>query len=51
MLARFFACDDYHELGNFAADHPFVELGHDFLDVGFDLVVGCNLRNTLHAIA
>lgn len=42
VLAGFFACDDNDEFGDFAAGHPFVELGHDLFDVGFDLVVGCD---------
>lgn len=40
MFAGIFVGDDDDEAGDFAADHPFVELGHDFLDVGFYLVVG-----------
>jgi hypothetical protein len=40
VLACVFVGDDDDELGDFAANHPFVELAHDFLDVGFDLVVG-----------
>lgn len=39
VLARFFARDDDDEFGDFGLLHPFVELAHDFLDVGFDLVV------------
>ena len=42
VFAGFFAGDDDDELRDFAADHPFVELGHDLFDVGFDLVVGGN---------
>lgn len=42
VLAGVVVCDDDDELGDFAADHPFVELAHDFLDVRFDLVVGRN---------
>lgn len=42
VFAGFFARDDYDEFGDFAADHPFIELGHDLLDVRFDLVVGCD---------
>ncbi len=38
-VSRVFAGYDDDELGDLAADHPFVKLGHDFLDVGFDLVV------------
>ena len=40
VLAGVFVGNDDDELGYLAADHPFVELGHDLLDVGFDLVVG-----------
>lgn len=40
MFAGVFVGDDDDELGDFAANHPFVELAHDFLDVSFDLVIG-----------
>lgn len=40
VLARVLVGDDDDEARDFAADHPLVELGHDFLDVGFYLVVG-----------
>lgn len=40
VLACVLVCDDDDELGDFAADHPLVELGHDLLDVGSYLVVG-----------
>lgn len=40
VLAGIFVGDDDDELGDFAANHPLVELAHDFLDIGFDLVVG-----------
>lgn len=40
VFAGVFVGDDDDELGDFAANHPFVELAHDFLDVGFDLVIG-----------
>jgi hypothetical protein len=40
VLSGIFACDHYNELRDLAANHPFVKLGHYFLDVGFDLVVG-----------
>lgn len=48
VLACVLVGDDDDELGDLAADHPFVELGHDFLDVGLDLVVGrdCNVLDT-----
>ena len=39
VLAGLFAAYDDDEFGDLAAGHPFVELGHDFLDVGPDLVV------------
>lgn len=42
VLARFLASDHDDELGDFTPGHPLVELRHDFLDVRFDLVVGCN---------
>ena len=42
MLACIFTRNNNHELGDLAADHPFVELAHDLLDVSFDLVVGGN---------
>lgn len=41
-FAGFFACDDDDQFGDFAARHPLVELRHDFLDVGFHLVVHCD---------
>ncbi len=44
VLARVLVGDYDDELGDFAADHPLVELGHDFLDVGLDLVVGGDCR-------
>ena len=34
--------DDNDEFGDLIADGPFAELGHDLLDVGFHLVVGCD---------
>lgn len=40
VLARVLVGDDNDELRDFAANHPFVELAHNFLDVGFDLVIG-----------
>lgn len=40
MLARVLVGDDDDELGDLATDHPAVELRHDLLDVGLDLVVG-----------
>ena len=40
MLAGFLAGNNNNELGDLAAVHPLFELGHDFLDVGFDLVIG-----------
>lgn len=40
MFPSIFRCDYDHQLGDFAPDHPFVELRHDLFDVGFDLVIG-----------
>lgn len=40
ILAGLLARDDNDEFRDLPARHPFVELGHDFLDVGLDLVVG-----------
>jgi hypothetical protein len=40
VLARVFTRYDHDELRDLAADHPFIELSHDFLDIRFDLVVG-----------
>lgn len=39
VFAGFFAGDYDDEFRDFTTDHPFVELGHDFLDVGFNLIV------------
>jgi len=39
VLARILARDDHNELRDFSMHHPFIELGHYFLDVGFYLVV------------
>lgn len=39
VLAGVFVCDDNHQLGDLGLDHPLVELGHDFFDIGFDLIV------------
>lgn len=43
VLACVFICDDDDELGDLAADHPLIELGHDLLDVGLYLVIGRDL--------
>jgi hypothetical protein len=40
VLASVLVGNDDDELGDFAADHPLVELGHDLLDVGSYLVIG-----------
>lgn len=40
MFAGLFVRDDYDELRDFTANHPFVKLGHNLLEVRFDLVVG-----------
>jgi hypothetical protein len=42
MLAGIFTCNNDDELGDLSADHPFVELGHDFLDISLDLIVRGN---------
>ena len=34
--------DDNDKFGDFVTDSPLAELGHDLLDVGFHLVVGCD---------
>lgn len=39
VLACVFACDHHDELRYLAANHPFVQLGHDLLDIGFDLAI------------
>ena len=39
MFAGFLVSDDDDEFRDFAARHPFIELGHDLLDVGFDLII------------
>lgn len=43
ILPCVLVCDYDDQLGDLAAGHPFCELGHDFLDVGLDLVVGGDL--------
>ena len=40
VLARVLVRDDDDEARDLTADHPLVELRHDALDVGLDLVVG-----------
>jgi hypothetical protein len=40
MLASLLARDDDNELGNFTAIHPLLQLTHDLLDVGLDLIIG-----------
>lgn len=42
MFTGLLARDNYHKLRNLSSLHPFLQLGHDLLDVGFDLVVGRN---------
>lgn len=42
MFAGLLARDNYHKLRDLSSLHPFLQLGHDLLDVGFDLVVGRN---------
>ena len=50
MLACIFICDDDDELGDLAADHPLVELGHDLFDVGLYLVIGRDLAVLANSI-
>lgn len=40
MFSRLFARDYHDQFRNLSTHHPLIELRHDFLDVGFDLVVG-----------
>jgi hypothetical protein len=40
MLSGILACDNNHELGDLTPNHPVVYLAHDFLNIGFDLVIG-----------
>jgi len=40
MLPSIFTSNNNNELRDLATNHPFIELTHDFLDVGFDLVIG-----------
>ena len=40
MFASLLARDDNYQFRDLAARHPFVELGHDLLDVCFDLIIG-----------
>jgi len=47
MLPCFLARDDNDQFRDLVANGPLAELGHDFLDVGFYLVVGCDLRTRL----
>lgn len=42
MLSGVFACDDHYEFCDLPADHPFVYLSHDLLDICLDLVVTRN---------
>lgn len=42
IFARLFVGNDDDEFGYFATCHPFVELGHDLFDVGFDLIIDCD---------
>jgi hypothetical protein len=44
VLACVLVGNDDDELGDLAANHPLVELGHDLLDVGLDLIVGRHWR-------
>lgn len=40
VLPSFLVCDDYNKFGDLASHHPLIQLRHDLLDVGLDLVVG-----------
>ena len=40
MFPSLLASDYDHQFRDLAACHPFIELGHDLLDVCFDLIVG-----------
>jgi hypothetical protein len=40
VIASLFVSDDHHELRDLAPVHPVLQLAHDLLDVGFDLIVG-----------
>lgn len=40
VLARVLVGNDNDQLGDLAAHHPLVQLGHDLLDVCADLVIG-----------
>lgn len=40
VLARVLVGNDDDQLGDLAAHHPLVQLGHDLLDVCADLVIG-----------
>lgn len=42
MFSGLPACDYHHQLRDLSTHHPLVQLGHDLLDVGFDLIVGGN---------
>jgi len=42
MLPSIFTRNNDNQLRYLSSNHPFIELRHDFLDVGFDLVVGGN---------
>lgn len=50
MFASFFTGDNNNKLRDLATSHPLVELGHDLLDVGFDLVVRGNCPSCWHQI-
>lgn len=47
MLPRLLARDDHDKLGYLPSNHPLVELRHDLLNVGFDLVVGRDLDGSV----
>ena len=39
MLTGLLTGDNDDKFRDFTARHPFVELGHDLLDIGFDLII------------
>lgn len=48
MLPRLLARDDHYKLGYLPPNHPLVQLRHDLLNVGFDLVVGRDLDGSVY---
>jgi hypothetical protein len=39
MLSSLLARYDNYKLGDFAPNHPFVQLGHDLLDIRLNLII------------